>query len=290
MLVFSPLAYAQSKKEFEKTIIIKEGDTIINGKKFSDVDKSDRAALRKDIREFEKELAERKKEMQIEKRLRESDVLMEKNRHGKRSESDTSKLREFRIERHHPRELRVFDRDSLILSMNADTIIRRFHRSIDDLGEELSALPHGDIRIRIPNSAREWKDIRSGAWGERLNSQSFNYNYTDKEGISNRMHIRISEVPEDKVKQVSGSETNTLTVEDLTLFPNFSSGRMTLSFNLPGKGNALIKILDSDLNSVFSGQGSGETYFKQFNMLKNGVYYIHIKQGSRSFVRKIVKE
>lgn len=290
MFVLSPVAFAQSKKEIEKTIIIKEGDTIINGKKFSDVNKSERAVLRKEISEFEKELAERKKGMQIEKRLRESDVLVEKIRSGKMSESDTTKLREFRIERHHPRELRVFDRDSLILSMNADTIIRRFHRSIDDLGEELSALPHGDIRIRVPNSAREWRDIHPGPLRERLNSQSFNYNYTDKEGIANRMHIRITEVSEDKVKQVSASEANALAVEDLTLFPNFSSGKMTLSFNLPGKGNTLIKILDSDLKPVFSGQGLGDTYFKQFNMLKNGVYYIHIKQGKSSFVRRIVKE
>ena len=125
---------------------------------------------------------------------------------------------------------------------------------------------------------------------ERLNSQSFNYNYTDKEGISNRIHIRISEVSADKIKQVSEGEANTLEVKDLTLFPNFSSGKMTLSFNLPDKGHALIKILDSDLKPVFSGQGSGDTYFKQFNMLKNGVYYIHIKQGNSSFVRKMVKE
>jgi hypothetical protein len=41
-------------------------------------------------------------------------------------------------------------------------------------------------------------------------------------------------------------------VEDITLFPNFSKGIMTISFNITNKGNSSIKVLESDYEKAFA--------------------------------------
>lgn len=47
-----PSAHAQEKKEIKKTIIIKNGDTLINGKNLNEVSKAERKKLLKEMEEM----------------------------------------------------------------------------------------------------------------------------------------------------------------------------------------------------------------------------------------------
>ena len=128
---------------------------------------------------------------------------------------------------------------------------------------------------------------------ERTNSSSFNYNQIDKEGISSRMNLRISDADKDQLKKITGSEnmTSILNVEDLTLFPNFSTGKLGLSFNMESRGLVKVNILDSQLNQVFADEATNFSgnYIKQISLPKNGLYYISIKQNAGWYVRKLIK-
>lgn len=84
---------------------------------------------------------------------------------------------------------------------------------------------------------------------------------------------------------------NSLEVEDFALFPNFSSGKINLSFNLATKGTTTVKVLDGEQKVLFNDKANGfsGTYLKPVNMAKNGVYYISVNQNGKWFVRRIVK-
>ena len=128
---------------------------------------------------------------------------------------------------------------------------------------------------------------------ERTNSSSFNYNNIDKDGISSRMNLRIIEADKDQLTKIMGSEsmTSTLNVEDLTLFPNFSTGKLGLSFNMESRGPVKVKVLDSQLNQVFADEATNFSgnYIKQISLPKNGIYYISIKQNAGWYVKKLIK-
>jgi hypothetical protein len=128
---------------------------------------------------------------------------------------------------------------------------------------------------------------------ERKNSSSFNYNQVDKDGISSRMNLRIIDAEKDPLKKITGSEsmTSALNVEDLTLFPNFSTGKLGLSFNMESRGPVKVKVLDSQLNQIYTDEAANFSgnYMKQISLPKNGIYYISIKQNDGWFVKKLIK-
>ena len=121
-----------------------------------------------------------------------------------------------------------------------------------------------------------------------------NLSYIDKDGISNRMNIRISDTEKEQLKKITGSESMTtpLDVKDLTIFPNFSSGKVGLSFNMDSRGTTKVRILDSDMKQVFSEEAANftGTYMKQISLPKNGVYYITVNQNANWFIRKLIKD
>jgi len=124
------------------------------------------------------------------------------------------------------------------------------------------------------------------------NSQAFRYNTTDKDGISTRVSFRIHEAEKPQFAKITGNGIAKLMddIKDLTFFPNFSSGKTTLSFLLPAKGTAEVKILDNNLKVIFADKVSGESFNKQLTLPKNGIYYLSIYQNKNWFVRQIVKQ
>jgi hypothetical protein len=99
----------------------------------------------------------------------------------------------------------------------------------------------------------------------------------------------------DQLKTITGIENaaNLLDVKDLTLFPNFSNGKLGISFNFETKGPIKLKILNTDLKPVFTDELStafSGSYMKQIPLAENGVYYITIEQNKVWFIKRLVKE
>lgn len=281
-------AYAQKKKNTDRVTIIENGDTTVNGVKLENLDRTERDRLKKEFKD-------------PGRRFR-ADVFIQKN--GPREDvvikrfgglpADTSLITEFDIRLPLAKKFYGFkrDADSVYISMERDSLFDRLAR----VPERMPVIPPGDFSIRIPNalSGREFSDRRFAVPGALPNSQTFSYNNTDKDGFSTRLNIVVGHASKSELKRITGQEqvANTLQVDDLTLFPNFSTGRMTLSFNLPTKGNTSVVVSDTEGKVIFSDKtaGSNGSYLKQLSMPRNGIYFIAIQQNNKWFVRKIMKE
>ena len=330
-------AYGQEKKGLTRSIIINNGDTTVNGKKFNELNKDERAKLREEFKEMEKNfrgggtIRSRNNDVVIRRGSGSNeDVVI--TRDGKEPHilywnddigSIGANVRSFNFDRKMPGELKVFkhngdsmfiDKDfqvfsfggdsSMNFNFNADSLLKGFSFKMDGLDSNLRkrvitmhrdmvpGRPGGMIlRGNGPPRVFERGNLESF---NRNNSSSFNYNHTDKDGISSRMNIRIGDANKEQLKKITGAETITksLDVSDLTLFPNFSSGKMTLSFNLASKGAAKVSVLDSDMKSVFTDDAANFSgnYVKQLTPPKNGVYYITVSQNGNWFVKRLAKE
>ncbi len=326
-------AQAQQKDGLKRSVIINNGDTTVNGKKFSELSNDERAKLREEFKEMEKNF---KGSSLI--RTRENDVIIRKEDGGNKEIVITRERKEpnvlfwnddigaevrsynfknkkpgdLRVLRHNGdstlfgRDIRVFSFDgdsSMTFKFNTDSLMRRF----ESYGLD------SNLRKRVITMHREMAPGRPGGMVfrgdalapgidrrpfpglmERNNSSSFNYSHTDKDGVSSRMNIRISDAGKEQLKKITGNETisKSLDVSDLTLFPNFSSGKMTLSFNVATKGSAKVSVFDSDMKSIFTDEAASLNgiYVKQLTLPKNGVYYVAISQNGSWFVKRLVKE
>ena len=294
---------AQERKEVKRTIVISNGDTVINGKKLSEARGSDRKALLKELDEAKanrksiqkKKGVREKKQVYIERNEREPRVLRWRS-------DDEGEGMNFRFKDDGTHVFK-FDGDSLIMAFGNDSLMKRFHFKLDDLDsnmrkrvfsfdENMRGLPRMLERSH-PRMFMDGTEALGRPAIRRENSQTFNYVNTDKDGISSRMSIRITEANDDVLKKINaGTNKTELTVNDLTLSPNFSNGKLNFSFSLPEKGSAVIRILDSSMKEVFSDKPAAinNIYFKQISLPQNGVYYISISQGNKAFVRKMVKQ
>lgn len=302
-------AKSQERKEIKRTIVITDGDTIINGIKLRDASPAERKSLLKELDETDTRIKERKiirkgkngkpekegKEIIIRRGDREPRVLRWRDEDGGGINLE--------FKNGDPRVLR-FDSDSLVMNFGNDSLMKGFRFKLDGLD---SNLRKGVIAMnRNFNHFPKWIDgtrpelfmDEPGVFERRAfrreNSQVFNYENTDKDGITSRMSIRISVANEETLKKmnVDAKTKAPLEVSDLNLSPNFSSGKLNLSFSLPDKGAMEVKILDSSLKELFTDKPAINSgmYFKQVTLPKNGVYYIRINQGTKVFVRKMVKE
>ena len=296
-------AKSQDKKEIRRTIIINDGDTIINGKKLSDASAAERKALLKEMDAAKQNIKERKvirkggkedKEIIIRQGDKEPRVLRW------RSENDDEGMN-FGF---NDGETRVFkfDGDSLVMAFGNDSLMKRFHFKMDGLDS--------NIRNRVMSMNRNFEYFPQRIEGthprlfmdgggfnrmnpNRENSQIFNYESTDKDGVSSRLTIRISEPNSEERKKLNSatSEKPSLEITDLTLSPNFSNGKLSLSFGLASKGKTEVKITDTDMKPVFTDMKADFSgiYFKQISLPKNGIYFISISQGGKTFSRKLIK-
>ena len=213
---------AQQEKRVIKSIIISNGDTIINGKKLSEVDKQERIRLRKEFSEMQSTTkgfeGNSESRVIIRKRTSKEAPVLNWN------DGNTKEI-ELRVEKNMPDDVHIFEFDGDGLDSNLRkrviTMNRNFNLNEPGMGGR-----------NTPPTVFE-RGMMPGA-EERKNSSSFNYNNIDKDGISSRMNLRIIEADKDQLTNITGSEsmTSTLNVEDLTLFPNFSTGKLGLSFNM----------------------------------------------------------
>ncbi len=125
---------------------------------------------------------------------------------------------------------------------------------------------------------------------ERKNSQSFEYVNTDNEGISTRLRFRVTEISNEDLKKMPHVEGGKFEISDLNLVPEYSTGKTLLMFNLPEKGLADVKLIDSEGKVLWNDKSTDGKFIKSFAMGLNGVYYLQIKQGNNIAIKRIVKE
>jgi hypothetical protein len=122
------------------------------------------------------------------------------------------------------------------------------------------------------------------------NTQNFDYNNTDKDGISTNVSYHVTEAFTEAAKKVSGVEKSDLELQDITLTPQFSAGKTTIAFTLPAKTTADVQLTDSEGKSIWKDKATTASFSKSFTWGLNGVYYLVVKQGGKTAVKRIVKE
>lgn len=128
---------------------------------------------------------------------------------------------------------------------------------------------------------------------EHKNTQNFSYTITDNSGITTRVNFHIS----DHFGPLDPDATNNEKVQmdmldlmDLTLVPEFSTGKILLMFNLPSKASAEVKLKDSKGTILWSQKATNGKFSTAFPMGLNGEYYLQVKQSGKVTMKKIVKE
>jgi len=278
-------AKAQVEKKINQSIIIKNGDTIINGKKLSEADQEERMRLRQEFKDMEGRIKGRGGSLEKRVIIKPKDGIDKEiiiSRKGDAphvlhwEDGDINEF-EFDFKDKMPGGLHVFKFNgdsSMSFDFNTDTILKEFRFQIDGLDSNLRKriiTMHRDMAPGAPNMPRlprmprapmhpappmafEFERSEFPGMRNRNNSSSFNFNSTDKNGISSRMNIRLSDAEKSQVKTITGIENvdNLLDVKDLTIFPNFSNGKIGISFNLESIGPIRVKVMNSDLKQLYT--------------------------------------
>lgn len=301
------VAEAQQKHS-NRTLVITNGDTIINGRDLSRADKAERKRLLDEMKQIEKGLPGGDRDIVI----RRGGDKLEITREGKEPHvlfwDDEARSHLRMKSRPHGGVFRYdMDEDSVKLRFSPDSLFRSFtspdslFRSFHFRTERLDSLfPGGmprNFQFRRGEPGADNINGRSRFYfpslGLKKNSSQFNYNYVDKDGIEEDINISLSETSPEEFKKISRTTdmANTLDVRDLTIFPDLSTGGLNLTFKLGSSGSTRIKVLNSNLTEIFSDSDIivNSAYLKPINITRNGMYYVVISQGGKWFVKKLLR-
>jgi hypothetical protein len=106
-----------------------------------------------------------------------------------------------------------------------------------------------------------------------------------------RVRTEEPEIPQEELISASAPATE-LRFEELTVFPNPSDGLFNIRFNLPERGNTIVRVFDSRGAEVYRnslGKFSG-TFSDRIDIANNvkGIYFLTIQQEERRISRKLV--
>jgi len=232
-------------------ITINNGDTTINGKNIKDLSASDRKDALKNITQISS--------ISSDDKAGQPPMIVNDNMQ-------------------HPRHLKMMTMDG-----NGKDSIMVFN---DGIGNQ----PKHKILKYDYHFNRE-NDERMAE--HRRNTQNFTYNNIDNDGIVTHVSYHVSEHPSmldyDAGKQ-GDTQMDMLDLMDLTIVPEFASGKTLLMFSLPTKAVAEIQFKDSKGILLWSAKAANGTFSKSFPLGLNGAYYLQVKQGSKVAVKKIEKE
>lgn len=306
-------AHAQHKKELSTTVIIKNGDTIINGKNLKNVSKAERKKLLKEM-----QAGGRIAMKTSDKGPGDMQVIIRKHKDGGPEEVIVKNIRTPRAFVWKDGEIHSFgpnaplppqfkiEMDTLMFKMDGDSAFKQLRIRMKDMdstmqkhfeGDDFELFVHPPERPEAPHAPmvpRMRMMGRERAFGLEKNVQNFDYASIDKDGISNTLRLRVSEAQNEAVVKITGAEKpNTgLDVLDLNIFPSFSVSKLNLSFSLKSKGLLEVKFLDTDFKPVYTEKlaNFNESYYKSIPLLKNGLYYLAVLQNGNWFIKKVVKE
>ncbi|NNE56064.1 MAG: T9SS type A sorting domain-containing protein [Flavobacteriales bacterium] len=119
------------------------------------------------------------------------------------------------------------------------------------------------------------------------------------EGDTMSIRIELEEVSDDEAAALARSaedfdNENDLIMESISFFPNPSNGIVNLRFTLADDAPVDIRIYDERGNTVFNETrfNFGGTYDNNIDISgqADGIYFLQIIQGMKSFSKKIVKQ
>lgn len=267
------LVFAQSQKNIE--IQINNGDTTVNGKNIKKMN----AAERKDALDAINDVPPpppipgvrggSNSKVIIKKRIsgdNKADVLIERAApgDGPAIASFDSDHKDVKVRL---RKLRGAD--------SAQAFTYRFDK-------DLPPLEPNTFRTNGPNR-------RPSLMRDKYN-QVFTYSNTDNDGISTNISFRVVDASAEKLKAIADVEKAQLVVNDLSIVPEFSTGKTTISFTLPAKSVANVLLTNSQGNVLWADKAIAGSFRKKVSLPLNGVYYLQVKQGANVSVKKIIKE
>lgn len=260
-----------SKKKKEKSemiITINETDTMVNGKKFSDLSEKEKA-------EFEK-----------------AEAKFHKDNHKMRIEidRDMKKLNE---------EMKELNSEIIILSddfakelkmKDGERVVRMYKHKAPKAPEapgfpEFGAAPElpeipGHPDFKFFNDGEHRVIVRAGDRENVL--QSYVFNDGDTKTV-----IKLMNASDEDKKKIGIKEE-----DEIKLFPNPAKNELSLNFNFSDAAPVSINIYDMDGKVVKSETikdykgGNYEKVYK-FDEFKNGTYLVEFSQGKQKVVRKI---
>lgn len=166
------------------------------------------------------------------------------------------------------------------------------YNDLDSAGHYLGKLPDIDLRFDRTFNERPIPESRPLRISNlrRVNAQTFDFNNVGKDGMNTHISYRVTDAAIEDAKKIAGTTTNNLELQDLTLTPQFTAGKTVLSFTLPTKTPADVQLTDSDGKTLWKDKAASAIFSKTFTWGLNGVYYLLVKQGGNTVVKRIVKE
>ncbi len=273
IMALPPLVFAQGTKDIE--IKITNGDTTINGKNIKELPADERKQALKDIGNLGQPESMGRQHIIIKKRGASDTVskrIVIEDRHFKTGkEGEMANMPDFK----------------------KDTTGHMFKFRMKRLGGKDSSFTNdyklnGDrFRNRdfdFPTRDREMRFYR------HRNVQRFEYTNTGSDGIDTYISFRVSDASPEKLKSITGSEKAELEIKDLNLVPEFSSGKTLLMFNLSSKSIAEVKLTDNEGKLIWSDKVMNGSFNKSFVLGLNGIYFLQIKQGGKTALKRIMKD
>jgi hypothetical protein len=274
-----PLVFAQNTKDIE--IKINDGDTVVNGKNIKDLSPADRKEALKDIDNLGNMTWQRAIFMKrgqgdttggkrvIIRRGQRGDDFAE---HGFALGGDSA-MHQFRLRFRGPK-----GRDSM-MSFN--------YRINPDRDMELEPRDFG-----LEERDMDLPMMRGRAFGRvnRRNTQNFSYSTTGSDGISTQINYSVSDVSPERARQLTGSDKIELELSDLSLVPEFTSGKTLLLFGLQSGAPAEVKFMDHDGKVIWTEKSISGNFSKSFVLGLNGIYLLQVKQGGKTALKRIMKE
>lgn len=279
-------------KEVRTSVMIMDGDSVMNWKKFSELPESEKMELRKNS----KGLNSRQLRISNDAPHSNASKVIIFNSDGMDSViTDGTNQRVFNFKdgnQHMQIQVKTDSESDDKDGQNVERKIVIHKKGMLDMGlyegEPENGIGAPQILKHIADGNMDF--VRS----DKPNSSRFNYAITDKNGYTTRTQISILEPNKADLKGVFNNENiaiNTLAVDDLVLSPNYSSGKITLSFTATTKGVLAVKLVDTDGKILFSENKAifDNTYTKQFALAKNGIYYLEVSQAGKTYIRKLIK-
>ncbi len=293
------IAQQKERKEEKLEITINNGDTTVNGKNFKNITEEEKVALRKSFKPMQgRGVSITMDAPHIDKRVRmikKGDVEVVVLDSGKNQFYSFNKEGrpmnfEFQID--------SLKKNMKLFSNNTDREIRevfvkRFGEGADVDWEMVhpNRLNRNEGMHPMPMNSERMLTIHRP---NMPNSSHFNYTTTDKDGFTTEQHIQIMDAGKlDFINTLKNDESamNSLEIKNLVFYPNFSNGKTTINFQAPAKATLEINLLDNEGKTLFAEKKtlSADAYSKDLTLNKNGIYFLEVKQGSKSFIKKIIK-
>jgi len=282
IMALPPIVFAQGTKK-DMDIRIMNGDTTINGKNIKDLSPEERKQALKDIDNLGGMTGSENAGRQriIIKRRGLTDTGANRIIIEKRSFHDNNK------------DDAMVEMPGLMKDSARRVFKFRMKRPNGDSTFTFNYRFNTDPDHRFEERDRNFDLRMHGPWMENFhhrNLQRFDYTNTGSDGISTHTSFRVSDGSPEKLKSMSGSEKAELELKDLSLVPEFSSGKILLIFILPSKSIAEVKLTDNEGKLIWSDKALNGSFNKSFPLGLNGVYFLQVKQAGKVAFKRIVKE